>query len=46
MYGDHIIHSTRRFHQGDPLATLLLALVLQLLGEKIEEKLPDLKLNT
>ena len=42
---EHVIHSIGGFHQGDPWPPFLLAVVLQLLGEKIEEKLPDLKLN-
>ena len=45
VYGDVLIESTRGFHQGDPLATLLFSLVLHPLIVKIQEEVPDLQTN-
>ena len=45
VYGDVIITSTRGFHQGDPLATLLFSLVLHPVITKINEEIPSLLVN-
>ena len=44
FFGDHRISSSSGAQQGDPLASLFFALVLQPLIEKIKEECPDLLL--
>ena len=46
VFGDTIILSERGFHQGDPLASLLFALVLHPVIEMIAQQVPGLKLNS
>ena len=46
LFGAITILSERGFHQGDPLAGLLFALVLQPLINKIQEKVPRLAVNS
>ena len=46
LFGTTTILSERGFHQGDPLAGLLFALVLQPLVDKIKEKVPKLAVNS
>ena len=46
LFGDTVILSEQGFHQGDPLASLLFALVLHPIIEMIVEQIPGLKLNS
>ena len=46
IFGDKIIQSTQGFHQGDPLASLMFAMGIQPVIQKIQENVPDLDLNT
>ena len=45
IFGDSIIYSCQGFHQGDPLACLFFAVVLQPIIRRIAEEVPDLLLN-
>ena len=45
VYGDSIIHSTRGFHQGDVVATLLFSLLNHPVVLKIQEQVLELLLN-
>ena len=46
LFCDKVIHSFTGFHQGDPLASLLFALVLQVLVRRIKEEIPELVMNS
>ena len=46
LFGDKVIHISTAFHQGDPLASLLFSLVLQVLVRRIKEEIPDLVMNS
>ena len=46
LFGSERLSSQRGFHQGDPLAALLFALVLHPIVLLIQERVPDLTLNT
>ena len=44
-FGDKTIESTQGFHQGDPLASLLFALDIQPIIQRIKADIPDLDIN-
>ena len=46
VFGDKVIKSMLGFHQGDPLAVLLFALVLHPVILQIKETVPRLKINS
>ena len=46
LFGETSISSERGFHQGDPLAALLFALVLHVIVLKIKQEVPGLVVNT
>ena len=45
QYGDSTIKSEAGFHQGDPLAAFLFSLLLHPVVRKIQEEVPDLRVN-
>ena len=45
MFGNTVILSQAGFHQGDPLASLLLSLVLHSVVRIINQRLPNLRVN-
>ena len=45
VFGEDAIISSTRFYQGDPLAPLLFALVLQPVIERIQQEVLNLKVN-